>query len=102
MTDTMTKTAAVINGLDVTAMGETVKALQGDPTLARFEFRARNTAGSRAARTGRPSRTSSAQAARISPAASRSPSPTASRRYCSAATRARTPSSSCCTRLPGA
>lgn len=33
---------ARLNGLDTHAMGATVKALTADPTLARFEFRARN------------------------------------------------------------
>jgi uncharacterized OsmC-like protein len=31
-----------VNGLDTQAMARTVGALKGDPTLARFEFRARN------------------------------------------------------------
>jgi hypothetical protein len=34
--------ATRINGLDIPRMVETVKALRADPTLARFEFRARN------------------------------------------------------------
>ena len=33
---------ARINGLDVTQMGATVAAIKGNPSLAKFEFRARN------------------------------------------------------------
>jgi uncharacterized OsmC-like protein len=40
---TMTTTAAgMINGLDTAAMAGTVAAVQDNPALARFEFRARN------------------------------------------------------------
>lgn len=34
--------APLVNGLDTRRMVDTVKALEADPTLARFEFRARN------------------------------------------------------------
>lgn len=33
---------AVINGVDVTALGETVAAVQGQPEIAKFQFRAKN------------------------------------------------------------
>jgi uncharacterized OsmC-like protein len=39
---TATEPRTTINGLDTQAMARTVGALKGDPTLARFEFRARN------------------------------------------------------------
>lgn len=43
MSDTVTPTMArAINGLDTQKMVETVEALSSNPTLARFEFRARN------------------------------------------------------------
>jgi uncharacterized OsmC-like protein len=44
MAQAMKKTAESVelNGLDTRAMAETVAALETDPTLARFEFRARN------------------------------------------------------------
>jgi uncharacterized OsmC-like protein len=48
MTQTMTQPTietaprAEINGLDTRKMADTVRALQADPTLAQFEFRARN------------------------------------------------------------
>lgn len=32
----------VINGVDVTALGETVAAVQGQPEIAKFQFRAKN------------------------------------------------------------
>jgi uncharacterized OsmC-like protein len=32
----------VVNGVDVTALGETVEAVQGDPEIAKFQFRAKN------------------------------------------------------------
>ena len=41
-TVTATKPAATLNGLDTQKMVETVRTLQAAPTLARFEFRARN------------------------------------------------------------
>jgi uncharacterized OsmC-like protein len=34
--------ATIINGVNVTAMGETFKAVRQDPTLAHFQFRANN------------------------------------------------------------
>ena len=39
---TATERRTTINGLDTQAMARTVGALKGDPTLAQFEFRARN------------------------------------------------------------
>jgi uncharacterized OsmC-like protein len=44
MTPTLTAASprTELNGLDTQKMGETVAALQADPTLAQFEFRARN------------------------------------------------------------
>lgn len=39
---TATQPATSLNGLDTAKMVETVGALKADPTLARFEFRARN------------------------------------------------------------
>jgi uncharacterized OsmC-like protein len=41
-TVTAPPTAATLNGLDTSKMAETVGALKANPTLARFEFRARN------------------------------------------------------------
>ncbi len=35
--------ATILNGVDVGQLGETVKAIQANPDLARFEFRARTT-----------------------------------------------------------
>lgn len=32
----------IVNGVDVTALGETVAAVQGEPAIAKFQFRARN------------------------------------------------------------
>ncbi|MGE0450632.1 MAG: OsmC family protein [Vicinamibacterales bacterium] len=37
-----TSAATRLNGLDTTQMADTIRALESDPTLARFEFRARN------------------------------------------------------------
>lgn len=39
----MEQPAWQVNGLDLERMAETVEALKADPTLAKFEFRARNT-----------------------------------------------------------
>lgn len=39
---TAAQSAATLNGLDTRKMVETVGALKGNPTLAKFEFRARN------------------------------------------------------------
>lgn len=39
---TTTMKATTINGLDTRAMAETIDALKANPTLAQFEFRARN------------------------------------------------------------
>lgn len=39
---TATQPATALNGLDVQKMVETVSALKANPTLAKFEFRARN------------------------------------------------------------
>ena len=90
-----------LNGLNLEQMQQTVEALQSDPSLARFEFRASNRwidgghnrstiqgfygAGPRTRR-----------------APNRSCSTTASRPCCSATTRAPTRSSSCSTRSPAA
>lgn len=41
-TQTATLPTATLNGLDMQRMVETVSALKADPTLAKFEFRARN------------------------------------------------------------
>jgi uncharacterized OsmC-like protein len=41
-TPTTTQPATTLNGLDTQKMIQTVGALKADPTLARFEFRARN------------------------------------------------------------
>ena len=37
-----TKVTKTLNGLDLQAMTDTVQAIQNDPTLGRFQFRARN------------------------------------------------------------
>ena len=37
-----TQKATLVNGVNVTAMGETVEAIQGKPDLAKFTFRASN------------------------------------------------------------
>jgi hypothetical protein len=42
MSPTQTQPTTTLNGLDTQKMAETVSALKVDPTLARFEFRARN------------------------------------------------------------
>lgn len=42
MSPTTTQASATINGLDAQKMVETVEALKANPTLAQFEFRARN------------------------------------------------------------
>jgi uncharacterized OsmC-like protein len=34
--------ASIINGVNVTALGETVAAVQGNPEIAKFQFRAKN------------------------------------------------------------
>lgn len=34
--------ATIINGVNVTALGQTVEAIQGQPEIAKFQFRARN------------------------------------------------------------
>ncbi len=34
-----TKEVEMINGVNVTQMGETVEAVQSDPTLAKFKFK---------------------------------------------------------------
>jgi uncharacterized OsmC-like protein len=41
-TPTPTQSTVELNGLDTQTMVETVTALKGNPTLAKFEFRARN------------------------------------------------------------
>ena len=41
-TPTATQSTTTLNGLDTQKMVETVSALKADPTLAKFEFRARN------------------------------------------------------------
>jgi uncharacterized OsmC-like protein len=42
MSRTLTQPTIDLNGLDIQKMVETVDALRADPSLARFEFRARN------------------------------------------------------------
>ena len=42
LTATQSTTTTTLNGLDTQKMVETVSALKADPTLAKFEFRARN------------------------------------------------------------
>lgn len=42
MSGAMTQPIATINGLDASQMAQTIEALKANPTLARFEFRARN------------------------------------------------------------
>ena len=36
------KETSIINGVNVTALGETVQAVQGEPGIAKFQFRAKN------------------------------------------------------------
>ena len=88
-----------MNGLNVHAL-RNEDPIKADPSLARFQFRARNNwinGGENRSRirdfdgAGRGTRLS--QGPRLS-------SPTASRPFCSATTRAPTPSSSFCMRLP--
>jgi uncharacterized OsmC-like protein len=42
MTPAPPTSTPLVNGLDTAKMAETVRALKGNPTLAKFEFRARN------------------------------------------------------------
>jgi uncharacterized OsmC-like protein len=42
MTATTTKEVTIINGVNVTALGETVAAVQDAPAIAKFQFRAKN------------------------------------------------------------
>ena len=41
-TTTEEKPATIINGVNVTALGEVVEAVKGEPTIAKFQFRSRN------------------------------------------------------------
>jgi uncharacterized OsmC-like protein len=42
MSATATEEATIINGVNVTALGQTVEAVQGQPEIAKFQFRAKN------------------------------------------------------------
>ena len=92
---------ATMNGLSTQGIVDTVGAIQADPGLARFQFRARNKwiDGGENRSTIRDFYGAGARTIRAAP---RSCSPTASLRYCSATTRAPTPWSSCCMRSPAA
>lgn len=41
-TSVETKEATIINGVNVTALGDVVEAVKGDPTVAKFQFRSGN------------------------------------------------------------
>jgi uncharacterized OsmC-like protein len=41
-TATQIEEATIINGVNVTALGQTVEAVQGQPDIAKFQFRAKN------------------------------------------------------------
>jgi len=89
------------NGVDVTQLGQTVEAIQNDPTLAIFTFRATNDwLGGGHSRTQ--VKGSGAPARRTSPAPSPSSSSATSPRSCSGATTPRTRSRRCCTPSPPA
>lgn len=40
--NTMTEQETILNGVNVTKLGQTIEAIQGNPEIAQFKFRARN------------------------------------------------------------
>lgn len=42
-TETKTQEVTIINGVNVTALGEVLEAVKGEPKVANFQFRAKNT-----------------------------------------------------------